>query len=120
MFETLEPLPRRLHLALFGLLVAAMSAHLAIYGVQGAIPSPTLLQRVLVWLGMCLGPLNGWRTFGATGHIVEALWLLVPTTAFGFGALVVTLLDRTEVTLFIGAGIWVVLGFFYAVPNWIL
>jgi hypothetical protein len=68
---------------------------------------------------IALGPAAGWFLAAKSGHVVSALWSLIPATVFSVGPLLLWFRVRAVFLLVVAAFAWVASGYFYSVVMWI-
>lgn len=97
--------------------VIAVSAFLASREITTSILGRPSLISVTGFIA--LGPLAGWFLATRDGHVLSALWSLLPATILSVGPLILWYSSRRVVLLVVAAVAWVAAGYFYSVVIWV-
>ncbi|MFT3765740.1 MAG: hypothetical protein QM820_09515 [Minicystis sp.] len=80
--------------------------------------SPTPMQRVLVWVGLSLGPLSGWLEAFASRSVVAALPTVGIVTAVSCVPLVAAIRRRSVPLLALAGLLWFIAGYLFTIAMW--
>jgi hypothetical protein len=83
------------------------------------VAKPSLGERALLWLGLCLGPLGGWVAAVAQRHLCAALPLLAGASVLCAAPLTVAFVCRSSGALLLSALLWFLCGYCLIIGIWV-